>query len=119
MNDGIMFGKTLMRRETMKKHLFGLGAMLVGAGLMFVLMHGEVMADDPIYDSLPFVVDKEEKQTNAIKSVVDREGVPEPFVCSDLASGITGEVLHVDNGFHAVGMADGVSITETQTEESV
>ena len=26
----------------MKKYLFGLGAMLVGAGLMFVLMHGEV-----------------------------------------------------------------------------
>ena len=31
---------------TMKKYLFGLGAMLVGAGLMFVLMHGEVRADD-------------------------------------------------------------------------
>jgi len=29
----------------MKKYLFGLGAMLVGAGLMFVLMHGEVSAD--------------------------------------------------------------------------
>ena len=30
---------------TMKKYLFGLGAMLVGAGLMFVLMHGEVKAE--------------------------------------------------------------------------
>ena len=29
----------------MKKYLFGLGAMLVGAGLMFVLMHTEVSAD--------------------------------------------------------------------------
>ena len=29
----------------MKKYLFGLGAMLIGAGLMFVLMHGEVSAD--------------------------------------------------------------------------
>ena len=28
----------------MKKYLFGLGAMLVGARLMFVLMHGEVSA---------------------------------------------------------------------------
>ena len=28
------------------------------------------------------------------------------FLCSDLASGITGEVLHVDSGFHAVAMAD-------------
>ena len=31
----------------MKRYLFGLGAMLVGAGLMFVLMHGEVSADSP------------------------------------------------------------------------
>ena len=30
----------------MKKYLFGLGAMLVGAGLMFVLMHGEVSAEN-------------------------------------------------------------------------
>jgi len=30
----------------MKKFLFGLGAMLAGAGLMFVLMHGEVSADE-------------------------------------------------------------------------
>ena len=29
----------------MKKYLFGLGAMLVGAGLMFVLMQGEVSAE--------------------------------------------------------------------------
>ena len=29
----------------MKKYLFGLGAMLVGAGLMFVLIHGEVRAE--------------------------------------------------------------------------
>jgi len=28
----------------MKGYLFGLGAMLVGAGLMFVLMHGEASA---------------------------------------------------------------------------
>ena len=30
----------------MKKYLFGLGAMLVGVGLMIVLMHGEVSALD-------------------------------------------------------------------------
>ena len=39
----------------MKRYLFGLGAMLVGAGLMFVLMHGEVSADSK----------------------------PDPFVCSE------------------------------------
>jgi hypothetical protein len=44
----------------MKKYLFGLGAMLVGAGLMFVLMHGEVSADN--------------------------KEVPEPFVCSAMTT---------------------------------
>jgi len=29
----------------MKKYLFGLGAMLVGAGLIFLLMKGEVKAE--------------------------------------------------------------------------
>ena len=42
----------------MKKYLFGLGAMLVGAGLMFVLMHGEVRADS--------------------------KKIPERFVCSEM-----------------------------------
>ena len=28
------------------------------------------------------------------------------FLCSDLASGITGEVVHVDAGYHAVAMSD-------------
>ena len=30
----------------MKRYLFGLGAMLVGAGLMFVFTHTEVSAED-------------------------------------------------------------------------
>ena len=43
----------------MKKYLFGLGAMVVGAGLMFVLMHGEVRAGS-------------------------KPEIPEPFVCSEM-----------------------------------
>ncbi len=43
----------------MKKYLFGLGAMLVGAGLMFALMHGEVSAGS-------------------------KPEIPEPFVCSEM-----------------------------------
>ena len=39
----------------MKKYLFGLGAMLVGAGLMFVLMHGEVSAKGEPKKGEPFV----------------------------------------------------------------
>ena len=33
------------------------------------------------------------------------------FLCSDLSSGITGEVLFVDNGYHAMGV-----VTDTLTE---
>jgi len=39
----------------MKGYLFGLGAMLVGAGLMFVLMHGEVSAPGETKKLEPFV----------------------------------------------------------------
>ena len=42
----------------MKKYLFGLGEMLVGAGLIFVLMHGEVSADSKskvIYEETIYV----------------------------------------------------------------
>ena len=28
------------------------------------------------------------------------------FLCSDLASGITGEIVHVDAGYNIVGMTD-------------
>ena len=54
----------------MKRYLFGLGAMLVGAGLMFVLMHEEVRADSK----------------------------PEPFVCSELTavSGTLSSVSHCE-----------------------
>jgi enoyl-[acyl-carrier protein] reductase I len=31
------------------------------------------------------------------------------FLCSDMAAGITGEILHVDNGFSTVGMSLGES----------
>ena len=52
----------------MKKYLFGLGAMIVGAGLMFVLMHEEVSADSK----------------------------PEPFVCSKLTVGENFAVSHCE-----------------------
>ena len=34
------------------------------------------------------------------------------FLCSDLSSGITGEVIHVDAGYHAIGMSDFNDIAE-------
>jgi enoyl-[acyl-carrier protein] reductase I len=34
----------------------------------------------------------------------DEVGTAAAFLCSPLASGITGETLHVDKGYHAMGM---------------
>ena len=36
---------------------------------------------------------------------IDEVGNAGAFLCSDLASGITGDVLYVDSGYHIVGMA--------------
>jgi enoyl-[acyl-carrier protein] reductase I len=39
-------------------------------------------------------------------TTIEQVGNAAAFLCSDLASGITAEILHVDGGFHAVGMGD-------------
>ena len=37
---------------------------------------------------------------------IEQVGNVAAFLCSDLASGITGEVVHVDAGFHAIALAN-------------
>ena len=37
---------------------------------------------------------------------LDEVGNAAAFLCSDLASGITGEILHVDAGYHIMGMVE-------------
>jgi enoyl-[acyl-carrier protein] reductase I len=47
-----------------------------------------------------------EKQTPLRRNVtIDEVGNAAAFLCSDLASGITGEVMFVDGGFNTTGMA--------------
>lgn len=47
-----------------------------------------------------------EQMTPLKKNVsIEEVGQTAAFLCSNMASGITGEVLHVDAGFHAIGMA--------------
>ncbi len=48
---------------------------------------------------------------------IEQVGNAAAFLCSDLASGITGEILHVDAGYNIVGMAD-VSEETTKAEVS-
>ncbi len=35
---------------------------------------------------------------------IEEVGNATAFMCSDLASGITGEIIYVDGGYHIVGM---------------
>jgi enoyl-[acyl-carrier protein] reductase I len=37
-------------------------------------------------------------------NTADEVGLAAAFLCSPLASGITGETLHVDKGYHVMGM---------------
>lgn len=38
---------------------------------------------------------------------IEEVGNAAAFLCSDLASGITGEIIYVDSGFHIVGLGEG------------
>ncbi len=65
----------------------------------------KTLAASGISDFKKFL-DISEKITPMRKNVtMEQIGNAAAFLCSDLASGITGEVLYVDNGFHIVGMA--------------
>lgn len=48
------------------------------------------------------------EQTSPIKSniTIEQVGDTSAFLCSDMAGAITGEVIHVDNGFSIVAMPD-------------
>jgi enoyl-[acyl-carrier protein] reductase I len=37
-------------------------------------------------------------------TTIDEVGDTAVYLCSDLARGVTGEVVHVDSGYHAMGV---------------
>jgi enoyl-[acyl-carrier protein] reductase I len=52
------------------------------------------------------MLDEAEKKVPLRRNVTIQEvGNAAAFLCSDLASGITGDVLYVDSGYHVLGMA--------------
>ncbi len=52
------------------------------------------------------MLDEAEKKVPLRRNVTIQEvGNAAAFLCSDLASGITGDVLYVDSGYHILGMA--------------
>lgn len=56
------------------------------------------------------MLDASEKMSALRKKVTTQEvGNTAAFLCSDLASGITGEILHVDAGYHIMGQMEALS----------
>jgi enoyl-[acyl-carrier protein] reductase I len=50
-------------------------------------------------------LDEAEKKNPLRRNVIIEEvGNTTAFPCSDLASGITGDIVHVDSGYHILGM---------------
>ena len=53
------------------------------------------------------MLDYHEENTPLRNNVtIEQVGDAASFLCSSLASGITGEILHVDSGYHIVGMSE-------------
>ncbi|MBS0358264.1 MAG: enoyl-ACP reductase, partial [Proteobacteria bacterium] len=53
------------------------------------------------------MLDYNERVTPMRRNVtIEEVGNTAAFLCSDMASGITGEVIHVDSGFHLIGMSE-------------
>jgi enoyl-[acyl-carrier protein] reductase I len=48
---------------------------------------------------------------------IDEVGNTAAFLCSDLASGITGEITYVDGGFNTVGIGYGIVMGEERSED--
>jgi len=46
------------------------------------------------------------KEKTPLKRNIDpgEVGDTASFLCSDMASGITGEIIHVDSGYHMIGI---------------
>ncbi|MEJ2529267.1 MAG: enoyl-ACP reductase [Gammaproteobacteria bacterium] len=54
------------------------------------------------------MLDESEKAVPLRRNVtIDEVGNAAAFLCSDLASGITGDILYVDSGYHIIGMVMG------------
>lgn len=63
------------------------------------------LAASGINDFRSMLAEAEAKTPLRRNVTIDEVGNAAAFLCSDLASGITGDVLYVDSGYHILGMA--------------
>ena len=64
------------------------------------------LAASGIHDFRKMLEDNEKIVPLRRNVTLDDVGNTAAFLCSDLAAGITGEIVHVDSGFHAVGLGE-------------
>ena len=58
---------------------------------------------------------RRKRSTNSIASRKNEVAKTAIYLVSDLASGVTGEVVHVDGGYHILGMFSGEQTGEEET----
>ena len=63
------------------------------------------LAASGIADFRSMLAEAEAKTPLRRNVTIDEVGTAAAFLCSDLASGITGDILYVDSGYHILGMA--------------
>ena len=63
------------------------------------------LAASGISDFRSMLAEAEKKNPLRRNVTIEEVGNATAFLCSDLASGITGDVLYVDSGYHILGMA--------------
>ena len=63
------------------------------------------LAASGIADFRSMLAEAEAKTPLRRNVTIDEVGNAAAFLCSDLASGITGDILYVDSGYHILGMA--------------
>ena len=66
----------------MKRYLFGLGAMLVGAGLMFVLTYGEVSASKNVSGLVSIINNLHTPTSGSVKNCLNHSYFIKPIARS-------------------------------------
>ena len=81
-----------------------LAELVAAADRVFALTGAGISTESGISDFRNMLKQVEEHTPLRRNVTIEEVGNTAAFLCSDLASGITGDVVYVDTGFHILGM---------------